>query len=143
VNNQIRVDAPRTTLLDAAIIILISVAVTILIFWFATTLLGGTVLARLPDFIRDPFKAIWSSVLTGGAGIGLAILRALQARSAARPDYLVWIGITVGAICLFVLIVSFVAPKPPAGPLGKRRCDCTAILSREDRSVVKGSTLGA
>jgi hypothetical protein len=143
VNNQIRVDAPRTTLLDAAIIILISVAVTILIFWFATTLLGGTVLARLPDFIRDPFKAIWSSVLTGGAGIGLAILRALQARSGARPDYLVRIGITVGAICLFVLIVSFVAPKPPAGPLGKRRCDCTAILSREDRSVVKGSTLGA
>src|SRR5271165_5183307 len=97
----------QASLIDALIVILVSAGLTIFVFWLATTIVGGAVLSSLPDFIQNPFKAIWSSALTSGTGIGLAIERALQTRDTVRPDYMKQIGLAAGAMVVVTPAVAF------------------------------------
>jgi ABC-type antimicrobial peptide transport system permease subunit len=101
-------------LIDTAIVLLISVALTIFAFWLGTTFAGAAVLVQLPDFITNPFKAIWTSVATGGSGIGLAIVRALSRANLPKPNYLKQILATTGLISLVVFLVGYLSR--PTGP---------------------------
>jgi hypothetical protein len=104
---------PKPDLTDSLIILLISAAITIFIFWISSQYLGQENFARLPDWIVGTYKGIWSSVVTGTVGIGAALLKAFTSRARPQPHYLKYIGITTG--CLFVPIVIIVA-APAAFP---------------------------
>lgn len=93
-------NAPSLT--DALIIVFISAALVLFLFWLATVLGNVPILETLPDFITGSFKSVWASATSATAGIGLAIYRALTSNRQERPHYLVWILITSA---VFVAII--------------------------------------
>jgi len=90
------------TLIDALIIIFISAALILFLFWLATVLGNFPVLQTLPDFVEGAFKSIWTSATSATAGIGLAIYRALTSKNRERPHYIGWILITSGVLVAIV-----------------------------------------
>jgi hypothetical protein len=94
------------TLIDALIIIFISAALLLFIFWLATVLGNFPVLQTLPDFIGGAFKSIWTSATSATAGIGLAIYRALTSNSKERPHYIGWILITSAVLVAIVYVLA-------------------------------------
>src|ERR1700704_6654091 len=81
-------------LMSTLIILLISAAITIFMFWISTQFLGLETFERLPDFITGTYKGFWTSAVTGTAGVGLAIVKSLIDRGANQPNYLKQIAIT-------------------------------------------------
>jgi hypothetical protein len=98
---------PKPDLTDSLIILLISAAITIFIFWISSQYLGQENFQRLPDWIVGTYKGIWSSVATGAVGIGAALLKAFTSKGRRPPHYLKYIGITTA--CLLVVIGAIVA----------------------------------
>jgi hypothetical protein len=112
-----RVDSPNSPLrtkqnsglIDTAIILLISVGLTIFLFWLGTTFVGAETLSHLPDFIQNPFKAVWSSVATTSTGIGLAIVKALKNPHGPKPNYFMQVLLASGLMICVVLGIAFLA----------------------------------
>jgi hypothetical protein len=98
---------PKPDLTDSFIILLISAAITIFLFWISSQYLGQENFARLPDWIVGTYKGIWSSVAAGGVGIGAALFKAFTNRGRPQPHYLLYIGATTG--CLLIPIALIVA----------------------------------
>jgi hypothetical protein len=98
----------KPDLTSSLIIILISAAITIFIFWISSQYLGQENFARLPDWIVGTYKGIWSSAITGTAGIGLALVKAFTSRGRPQPHYLKYIGITTACFLLPIAIIVVV-----------------------------------
>lgn len=100
VPSQTRTEAD---LLSSLVVILISVGVTIFVFWASSQFLSRDTFSKLPSFLTDSYKAIWSSVVTGAAGIGLAILKAIASKGQPQPNYLKLIGVTTAGLVVIVI----------------------------------------
>ena len=92
---------------SSLIVLLISAAITIFVFWISSQYLGQENFTKLPDWIVGTYKGIWSSVATGTAGIGLALVKAFTSRGQPQPNYLKYIGLTT--ICMLVPIGFMIA----------------------------------
>jgi len=107
-NDQPQVQA-YPDLVDTLIIILVSAAAIIFIFWIASQTLNLSNFVKLPDFIQDSFSAVWTSIASGVTGIGLAVYKALTRKPNQRhPSYLLWIGIVTVSFLLLILVMLLV-----------------------------------
>jgi hypothetical protein len=110
---------PLPDLTDTLIIVCLSAAIIILIFWLVTQTLHLDTFMTVPGFIRNSFQAIWTASASGTAGIGLAIYRALKPKAnQVHPCYLCWIGITTAVFLAYIFAAYFILrPKvTPATP---------------------------
>lgn len=103
-----QVGTPSPTLIDSLIIIFVSAALIIFLFWVASRSLNVDRFDVLPDFLTKSFAGIWASAASGATGIGLAIYKGLTARDQPRPNYLLWIGGTSGAMFLLVFLLLYI-----------------------------------
>lgn len=94
-------------LMSTLIILLISGAITIFLFWISTQFLGLETFSKLPDFITGTYKGFWTSAITGTVGIGLAIVKAFTRDTGSQPNYLKLIAITT--LALLIPIAALVA----------------------------------
>jgi hypothetical protein len=97
---------------DTLIIIFVSAAIVIFLLWAASRATGLEAFERLPSWLQDSYKAIWSSIAAGTAGVGLAVFKVLTRKeSDRRPNYLLLIGITTGCllVAIFLLLQIFKA----------------------------------
>jgi hypothetical protein len=130
---------PQLTLIDTAIVLLISVGLLIFIFWLATTFAGAAAFNQLPAFIQNPFQAIWSSVITGGTGIGIAIVRSVTARGRPTPNYLRQILLATGMMLVVIIAISYLAR--PRGPIMQLASDLTFVDPYSDTKAPVDFTL--
>lgn len=115
----VKVTRQRTSsapgLLDSIIIFLVSAAVVLFLLWATSRTQGLIAFENLPSWLEGSYRAIWGSVVTGAAGIGLAIVQALKRKPEdPRPNYLLWI-ITLVAIMLLAIGLLprvFSSPNP-------------------------------
>lgn len=96
----------RPDFIDTLIIIFVSAAAIIFIFWISSQTLNLENFITVPEFIRDSFKAIWSSIAAGATGIGLAAYKAFtRTASQPRPNYLLLIGATTLSILILIFVM--------------------------------------
>ena len=133
-----RTPSPKPDLMASLIVLFISAAINIFVFWISSQYLGKENFQRLPDWIIGTYRGVWSSVAVGGAGIGLAIVRAFTHRREPSPNYLFYIGVTSAAILLPVAVliaIPFLAPQLRGHvmqvPSGASRIDGTGQPSAE------------
>jgi hypothetical protein len=94
--------------LDSIIILLVSAALVIFLLWATSRTQGlGDTFEHLPDWLRDSYRAIWASVVTGATGIGLLIVKGFKEKGNPRPNYLLYI---LGTTVLLLLLIFFL-PK--------------------------------
>jgi hypothetical protein len=91
--------------LDSIIIILVSSALVIFLLWVTSRVIGIDAFEHLPGWLSESYHAIWTSIATGTAGIGLAIVKALTRPQDRRPNYLLLIGITTVMMVIFIFIL--------------------------------------
>lgn len=100
-------------LLSAMVIILVSAAITIFLFWLASQIIGHEVLAELPTFITGAFKGIVTALLTASAAVALEVVRRMTTHQPNQPNYLKLIGITticlIGGVFLLATVLNFMA----------------------------------
>jgi hypothetical protein len=91
-------------LIDAFIVIALASAINIFLFWLATQFTDNPVFQKLFSFITDTYTAIWTSAVSGLAGVGAAIAKALTRKAGAQtPNYLFYVLGT--AVLFFVLVI--------------------------------------
>jgi len=138
-----RSGAPTPDLIDSLIVILVSSAVVIFLFWVASRSLNIDTFEVLPDFITKSFAGIWASAASGATGVGLAIYKGLTRSDQPRPNYLLWIGGTAAAFLLSVFLLLHVLRQvgPSTSPSKPRISPALANAGAEkntpQRSVVK------
>jgi len=96
---------PKPDLTETLIILLISAAMTMFVFWISSQYLGRENFSRLPDWISGPYKLIWTSATTGVVGVGLAIVKAFRTKSKSHPDYLKYVGITTSCMLVPIFVI--------------------------------------
>lgn len=97
---------PKPDLPETFIIVLISTALTVFVFWISSRSIGENNFSQLPGWITGTYKGIFVSATTGVAGIGLAIVKAFRSGSKTHPDYFKYVGVTTsGVIALIAIIV--------------------------------------
>lgn len=98
----------RPDLIDAFIVLLLAAAIDIFVFAMATQFINSPVFQKLPSFITDAYTAIWTSVVAGAAGIGAAILKAVNRPAGTQtPNYLVYVLVT--SLVILAVIVGLAA----------------------------------
>jgi hypothetical protein len=99
-------------LIDAFIVILIATAVDIFVFWMATQFISNPAFQTLPSFITDSYSAIWASVVSGGAGIGVAFLKALTRKPGQHPpNYLLHALLTALGLFLAIVMLAYFSSR--------------------------------
>jgi hypothetical protein len=94
--------------LDSIIIILVSGAIVIFLLWATSRTLGINAFEHLPDYLEKAYNAVWTSVVAGTAGIGLAIVNTFTKKpDDPRPNFLLLIGITT----ITMLLLIFFMPR--------------------------------
>jgi hypothetical protein len=92
--------------LDSIIIILVSSALVLFLLWVTSRVRGIDAFEHLPGWLSESYHAIWTSIATGTAGIGLAIVKVLTRKPQdRRPNYLLLIGITTVVMVIFIFIL--------------------------------------
>ncbi len=103
------VQRPRPGFVDSLIILFASAAAVIFLFWIASQTLSLDTFVTIPSFIQNSFQAIWTSVATGAAGIGLAAYKALtRSRNEPTPNYLVLMGVTTSSMLILIFLLLYV-----------------------------------
>jgi hypothetical protein len=93
-------------LTDSLIIILISGALVIFVLWAASRLMGLNLFENLSPWLERSYNAVWTSVVSGGAGIGLVLLKAFRRRpDQESPNYLMLIGIWSLSMLLVIVLL--------------------------------------
>src|SRR5258708_3049541 len=96
--------APGLT--DSLLIILIASALVIFVLWATSRLMGLNLFENLSPWLERSYNAVWTSVVSGTAGIGLVIVKALRRRAdQASPNYLMLIGIWALSILLVIVLL--------------------------------------
>lgn len=99
-------------LVEVFIILLISAALIIFIFWIATQYVGSDRFQNLPSFVTATFKSVWTAVATGATGIGLALVKAFSNHGKPQANYLMYIAICVA--CVLVPVGLLIASTTPS-----------------------------
>jgi|SRR5579862_697430 len=103
-------------LIDAFIIITLATALDIFIFFMATQFINNPVFQHLPSFVTNTYQAIWTSAVSGAAGIGAAIVKALTRKAGQQtPNYLAYVLGT--AVLVFALIVGLAYASSRLSPV--------------------------
>jgi Carboxypeptidase regulatory-like domain len=93
---------------DTLIIIFVSVALVIFLLWAASRTAGINAFEHLPDWLQNSYRAMWTSIAAGTAGIGLAVFKGLtRKQNEPRPNYLLLIGGTTS----FLIVVTLLLPR--------------------------------
>ncbi|WP_442755893.1 hypothetical protein ACNHKD_04355 [Methylocystis sp. JAN1] len=116
-------EAGHPDLVDAFIIFLLATAIDIFLFTIATQFVARPVFSSLPQFMTSTYTSIWTSLVTGGAGIGLVIVKSLGAKKRVHPDYLRAIGFTASGLLVGIFLIVGISlflnrvelQRPPAG----------------------------
>lgn len=99
--------------MDSIIIILVSAALVLFLLWATSRTQRIVAFEELPDWLKGSYNAVWTSAASGGAGIGLAIVRVFTRKpDDPRPNYLLWIMI----ITIIMLILIFLLPRAFSQP---------------------------
>ena len=105
-------------LIEVFIILLISAAAIIFIFWISTQYLGSDEFKNLPGWIVAVFSNIWTAVGTGATGVGLALVKALSTRGKPQPNYLKYVGLCVaGLLVPIALLITITQVSSDHGPV--------------------------
>lgn len=96
----------RPSLLDSLIIVFVSAALVLFLFWMATASLGLHLFDKLPDWVRTAFGSIYTSFFTGAAGLAAAVIRTFQNAKSPRPNYLLWIIVLMIVWVLLVFAIT-------------------------------------
>jgi hypothetical protein len=118
ISNKQRVSADA---IDVFIILLLATALDIFVLSLATQFVGSAAFMRLPDFLTSTYSAIWTSLASGVAGLGLVVVKALGTRRARRPNYLLWTPVSAGGLLLTIVAIAILTrmlnpyprPEPP------------------------------
>ena len=101
-------DRKRTPpgLTDSLIIILIAGALVIFILWATSRLMALNLFENLSPWLERSYNAVWTSVVSGTAGIGLVIVKAFRRRpDQESPNYLMLIGIWALSMLLVIVLL--------------------------------------
>jgi AbiTii len=99
----------RPGFVDSLIILFVSAALVIFLFWIASQTLRLDTFLTIPSFIQNSFKAIWTSIAAGTAGVGLAVYKALtRSPGESSPNYLFLVGITTASMIVFIFLLLYV-----------------------------------
>ncbi len=91
---------------DSLIIIFVSAALVIFLLWATARTLGLETFEHLPSWLQDSYKAMWTSIAAGTAGIGLAVFKVLTRKEDdPRPNYLLLIAITTASLIGLISIL--------------------------------------
>ncbi len=97
-------------LIDAFIVITLAGAINIFLFWLATQFTDNPVFQKLPSFITDTYTAIWTSAVSGVAGVGAAIGKVLTRKPGAQtPNYLFYVLGTAVLFFVLVIVLAFLS----------------------------------
>jgi len=114
---------PSPDLIDVFIILLLATALVIFVMTVATQFVNSSAFITLPAFLNNAYSAIWTSLASGSAGIGLVVVKTLMFRKVERPNYMPLALLTAAGIMAAVLLIAVTsrwlnpAPtrKPPSG----------------------------
>ncbi len=99
--------------LDSLIIFFVSAALVLFLLWATSRTIGITPFENLPGWLQDAFKAIWTPVAAGAAGLGLAVVRLLSRKqSGVRPNFLLLIAITTVGMLLLIFVLPALFKRP-------------------------------
>jgi Na+/glutamate symporter len=101
---------------EVFIVLLISAAVVIFVFWISTQFLGAATFQNLPPWLTAVFKNVWAAVGAGATGIGLALLKAFTSRGQPQPNYCKYISFSVSGFLLIILVLVRIGSPKPVGP---------------------------
>jgi hypothetical protein len=101
---------------EVFIVLLISAAVVIFVFWISTQFLGAATFQNLPPWLTAVFKNVWAAVGAGATGIGLALLKAFTSRGQPQPNYFKYISFSVSGFLLIILVLVRIGSPKPVGP---------------------------
>jgi len=101
---------------EVFIILLISAAVVIFLFWISTQFLGAATFQNLPSWLTAVFRKVWAAVGAGATGIGLALLKAFTSRGQPQPDYFKYISLSVGGFLIIIFVLIKISSPKPMGP---------------------------
>jgi hypothetical protein len=99
--------------LDSIIIILVSAAIVLFLLWAASRTRQLAVFEQLPDWLKDSYHAVWTSVVSGATGIGLAIVKVFTRKDDdLRPNYLLWIMVVTVIFLILIFLLQNVFSDP-------------------------------
>jgi hypothetical protein len=101
--NSGNADSDRLNLLETIVVLAISCAIVIFVFAISAAGLGNYRF-RLPDFLTDSVKTVWSLATAGGVAVAGSALDAALRRHPRRVSYPKYVLITTGV--LFVPIAG-------------------------------------
>lgn len=118
-----RVPAKREKLdlLDTVLILFVSCAVVMFLFWISARFLNRDNFERLPGFITDSYSALWSAGISGGVGIGGALAKYFFEKEKSSANFLSSVFMTVllliSSVIGIVFLTIFSVPlRPPVIP---------------------------
>jgi hypothetical protein len=123
-DQSIRTSAkPSLDLVDIFIVLLFAASIDIFILTIGTQFSNNSVFQVLPAFVTDAYSAIWASLASGGAGVGLVVVKALIQHRTARPNYFLFVSVTATVLLVAILAIAVVShflnsrpsPNPPPG----------------------------
>jgi hypothetical protein len=116
------------SILDAIIVVLLSAACILFLFWIVSRVSDLQVFEDLPDWMTQGFSSVWSSLSTAAAGVGMFTLRYFTHRDEGNPPFLKWIMACVAAFLLFIvatlgifILANFVKADQKTYPALKNR----------------------
>ena len=111
---------PTLDLVDIFIVLLFAASIDIFILTIGTRFSNNPVFQVLPAFLTDAYSAIWASLASGGAGVGLVVVKSLIQHRSAKPNYFLFVALTATVFLIAILAIAFVSrylnPRPPLYP---------------------------
>jgi hypothetical protein len=111
---------PSLDLVDIFIVLLFAASIDIFIFTIGTQFINNSAFQTLPAFVTDAYSAIWASVASGGAGVGLVVVKALLQRRTKRPNYFLFVSLTAAVLLFGILGIAlasqYLNPRPALMP---------------------------
>lgn len=102
----------RPDLLDMLIILLLATALVIFMFWMASQASGSAQFQKLPAFVTNAYSAVWTTVVSGGVGLGLILIRRMRHPERAHPNYYVYVLGTALGLVVVIVGLSQMAGRP-------------------------------
>jgi hypothetical protein len=107
--------SPKPDLTETLIVLLLSAAITMFVFWIASVRLGQENFPNVPQI----FKSVWASLTAGGVGVVGAIAKAFNTPRRDHPNYLLYIGITTVLMLIPIAAIIYhgdhTDPRLPSG----------------------------
>jgi hypothetical protein len=110
--------SPKLDLTETLIVLLLSAAITMFVFWIGSIYLGQERFRNVPEI----FKSVWTSLATGAVGVAGAITKSFLSHRKDYPNYLLYIGVTTMLMLIPIAAIIYegersmaVRLEPPYG----------------------------